>query len=223
MAATILGISGSPIAESNTDRTIREILEHTELDYDIIKLSNMHLEPCRACQGCTEENSCRIMDNGRVLAERFAKAKGFVLGGYTSYGSLDSRTKMFMERMYCLRHVRSMNKGKFGVTVLTTAGDRNHDADIARRQIEMWMEEEEMHNLGSVVVSGAGPCVRCGHEQCVSKSRQPGTAPMAIEDSAVPELGEAQFITLEPTVLTHAAELGRALREAVLSGVKASV
>ena len=123
MAATVLGISSSPVPESNTDRAVREILEHCELDYQFIKLSSLALEPCRACQGCTEDNSCRIHDNGRVLAEQFAQARAFVLGGYTSYGSLDSRTKIFMERMYCLRHLRSRNKGKLGISVLTTSND----------------------------------------------------------------------------------------------------
>lgn len=206
--------------ESNTDRAIKEILEHTGLDYDLIKLSNMHLEPCRACSGCNDDNSCRIMDNGRVLAERFAKVRGFVVGGYTSYGSLDSRTKMWMERMYCLRHVRSMNKGKFGVIVLTTAGHDDHDADMARRQIEMWMDEEGMVCLGSMVVSGSGPCVRCGNQRCISRVRQPGTAPLAeVSDPNLSpgDLGAAQMIALEPTVLTRAAELGQKLRDAVLA------
>ncbi len=37
MAARILGISGSPIPDSNTDRAIKRILEHTGLDSEFIK------------------------------------------------------------------------------------------------------------------------------------------------------------------------------------------
>jgi multimeric flavodoxin WrbA len=216
MAAVIMGISGSPVVESNTDRAVREILDHSGLDYDFIKLSNLHIEPCRACQGCTESNSCTIQDNGRVLAEKFAQVKGFVLGGYTSYGSLDSRTKMFMERMYCLRHVRSRNKGKVGVVVLTTAGEHDEHADLARKQAEYWMQEEGIRNLGTLVLHGSGPCVRCGNEQCITQNnRVPGTAPLV--DAAGFEL-----LKLEPTAMTRAAELGMLLRDAVQETAAAS-
>lgn len=211
MATTVLGISGSPVLQSNTDVAVREILEHCDQDYDFIKLSAMHLEPCRACQGCTEDNSCKVYDNGRLLAEQFAQAKAFVLGGYTSYGSLDSRTKMFMERMYCLRHLRSRNRGKFGITVLTTSDDPNAEAssELAQKQLDLWMESEGIIPLGSLVLRGKTPCLRCGHEKCLSTPRVPGTMP----------LSESPFeeVHLEPTIMTHAAELGMKLREALQS------
>ena len=207
MAATILGISGSPVLESNTDRAVREILEHTGLDFDFIKLSNMHLEPCRACMGCADDNSCKIYDNGRLLAERFAEASAFVIGGYSSYGSLDSRTKMFMERMFCLRHVRSKNRGKAGVCVITAEANAG-EADLLQKQFALWMEAEEMVNLGALIVPGDTACIRCGHtRQCVttehgSPLRAPAT--MSLENA-----------TLEPTIMTSAAELGMKLREAI--------
>lgn len=209
MAATVLGISGSPVPQSNTDRAIREILEQSGLDHEFFKLSSMHLEPCRACQGCTEDNSCKVYDNGRVLAEQFARAKAFVLGGYTSYGSLDSRTKMFMERMYCLRHLRSRNRGKLGVTVLTTSDepDAESSAALAQKQLDLWMEAEGIIPLGAIVIRGKTPCLRCGHEQCLSARRTPGTMPLS--ESALEQ------VPLEPTIMTRAAELGIKLRDAV--------
>ncbi len=207
MAATILGISGSPVVESNTDRAIREILEHTGLDYEFIKLSNFHLEPCRACLGCTDDNSCQIYDNGRLLAEKFASAKGFVIGGYSSYGSLDSRTKMFMERMFCLRHVRSKNRGKVGVCVITAESDTG-EVDLLQQQFNLWMDAEEITNLGTLVVPGDTSCIRCGHtRQCVTP--EPG---ISLQAASAIALHEAR---LEPTVMASAAELGAKLRDAV--------
>ena len=208
MAASILGISGSPVLESNTDRAVREILEHSGLDYDFIKLSNMHLEPCRACTGCSDDNSCKIYDNGRILAEQFAAARGFVIGGYSSYGSLDSRTKMFMERMFCLSHVRSKNRGKAGVCVITSEAGGD-ETDMLQRQFGSWMKAEQMVNLGSLIVPGDTACIRCGHaNQCASL--EPGE-----QLRRAPATMSLQDMKLEPTIMTSAADLAIKLREAV--------
>jgi multimeric flavodoxin WrbA len=209
MAAVIMGISGSPIEESNTDRALREILERTGLEYEFIKLSRFSIEPCRACLGCTDDNSCRIYDNGRALAERFARMKGFVIGGYSTYGSLDSRTKTFMERMYCLRHIRSKNKGKLGIAVVTTDAAAA-EAGLVEKQFSLWMEQEGIRNLGALVVPGNNSCIRCGHsKQCISLDRQKTMGP-----AESIRLEKAQ---LQPTVMTRAAELAIKLRDAVLA------
>ena len=121
MSAQILGISGSPIPESNTDRAVKHILELTGLRTEFVKLSGLSLEPCRAGLGCASGNRCVVSDDGPAVAEKFAAARGFVLGGFTPYSSLDARSKAFMERMYCLRHRRMGNAGKAGVAVITAA------------------------------------------------------------------------------------------------------
>jgi multimeric flavodoxin WrbA len=99
MAAEVLGISGSPIPDSNTDRAVKCALEATGLSTDFVKLSDLRMEPCRACLGCKDTNKCVVEDDAQALAEKFRTAKAFVLGAYTPYSSLDARTKMFMERM----------------------------------------------------------------------------------------------------------------------------
>lgn len=168
MAATILGISGSPILGSNTDRAVRFILESTGLPAEFIKLSDLSFEPCRACLGCVKTNECVVKDDAQVLAHKFHEARAFVLGGYTPYSSLDARTKAFMERMYCLRHLTGLNRGKIGVSVVTTACQPGVQgmppaAETASSQIAFWMMEEGMVNLGSMIILGNVPCIRCGN------------------------------------------------------------
>jgi multimeric flavodoxin WrbA len=172
MNASILGISGSPIPDSNTDRAIRFILEESGLDYEFVKLTDYAIEPCRACLGCLETNQCVVKDDGRLLAEKFRMARGFVLGGYTPYSSLDARTKTFMERMYCLRHKTGLNRGKAGAAVITSACAPDNPqlppaVQTARSQIAFWMMEEGIENLGTLAIMGNVPCIRCGYgDQC---------------------------------------------------------
>ena len=73
MAAQVLGISGSPIANSNTDRAVQYVLQHTGLETEFVKLSDLKIEPCRACLGCKDSNECVVQDDGRAVSRTAGK------------------------------------------------------------------------------------------------------------------------------------------------------
>jgi len=216
MAAQVLGISGSPIPNSNTDRAVQLILEHTGLETEFVKLSTVQLEACRACLGCVETNRCVVEDDGPALAEKFRAATGFVLGGFTPYSSLDARTKAFMERMYCLRHQTGLNRGKLGVSVITTACPPGMEglppaAETAAGQIAVWMMEEGMTDVGSLILLGNVPCIRCGHgDQC----EMSGIRMLGGPDGTVESVG-VQTLEGDAELLGTAQQLGRKLGDAV--------
>ncbi len=218
MAVQVLGISGSPIRNSNTDRTIRRVLEATGLEWDFIKLSDFHLDPCRACLGCVRTNTCILGDDGAGIAEKFKLVKAFVLGGFTPYSSLDARTKTFMERMYCLRHLKGYNRGKHGALVLTTACEPGKEglppaAEIATSQVAYWMMEEGMHFVGHMVVTGNVPCIKCGFGDTCDMS---AIKMLHGADATVADVG-VQRIEEDRDNLNRARELGQHLRESVLT------
>ncbi len=217
MKVQVLGISGSPIPESNTDRAVKQILEHTGLATEFVKLSELQFSPCRACLGCVRTNECVIDDDARELAHRFRDVPAFVLGAFTPYSSLDARTKAFMERMYCLRHRAGGNQGKAGVSVITTAcppGVENLPpaAETAASQIAFWMMEEGMENLGSMVVLGNVPCIRCGYGDTCPVS---GIKMIHGPDATVESVGVKTF-EQDEALGQYARELGEKLRAAVL-------
>ncbi len=100
----VLGVSGSPIANSNTDRALKAVLEATGLETEFVKLIDYTVAPCKACLGCVKTNRCVIKDDGIMLAEKAKAADALVIAGFTPYSTLDSRTKAFIERLYPLRH-----------------------------------------------------------------------------------------------------------------------
>lgn len=102
MKAKVLGISGSPIKNSNTDRVIQSVLTHTNLAAEFIKLSKLTVQPCIACLGCTKDNVCKVQDDFQILAEKVKGADAIVVGGYPPYGSIDAFTKAFLERLFSL-------------------------------------------------------------------------------------------------------------------------
>ena len=218
MSVQVLGISGSPIRDSNTDRAVKRILEETGLRTQFVKLSQLEFEPCRACLGCVNSNRCVVADDARELAEEFHDAPAFVLGAFTPYSSLDARTKAFMERMYCHRHRVGGNSGKVGVSVITTAcrpgaPDLPAAAETAASQIAFWMREEGMENLGSMVVHGNVPCIRCGRGDACPMS---GVKMLFGPEATVESVGVNTFEE-DQSLLQTAKELGEKVRRAVLS------
>jgi multimeric flavodoxin WrbA len=65
----VIGVSGSPISNSNTDRAVQAVLEATGLETEFIKLFGHTVAPCKACLGCLKTSRCVIQDDGVDLAE----------------------------------------------------------------------------------------------------------------------------------------------------------
>ena len=63
MRPQIIGISGSPIKNSNTDRLIQAVLESSGLSFEFVKLSKISVRPCMACLGCKKDNICKVKDD----------------------------------------------------------------------------------------------------------------------------------------------------------------
>ncbi|MDR9502514.1 MAG: flavodoxin family protein [Desulfurivibrionaceae bacterium] len=176
MRIKILGISGSPIENSNTDRALQIALEATGYQTEFIKLSDYTVGPCNGCLGCTKTNRCVIKDDGIMLTEKAYKANALIIAGWTPYASIDSRTKAFMERLYALRHRHGLMHGKPGAAIVTSTIPEGLEGmalagDLGIGAIENHMRAEGMHFVGGVKVAGNVPCIHCGDDrQCAHSS-----------------------------------------------------
>ena len=135
MQPQILGISGSPIKNSNTDCLIQAVLESSGLKSEFVKLSKVHVRPCIACLGCKKDNICKVKDDFPKLAEKVRNAGAVVVGGYSPYGAVDGFTKAFLERLFSLRHQNGLNRGKLAVVVATGIGRGAPGLEEASNQI----------------------------------------------------------------------------------------
>ena len=161
MGIDVLGISGSPVNKSNTDRVVNAILEATGCRTEFVKLSRINVRPCLGCKRCVPDNVCRVEDDFPALSEMIQGAGAVVIGGYTPYGQIDGFTKALLERFWSLRHVNSLLRGKLCATVLTClvpelAGPTNQA--LATELVNY----EHMELLGQVTVPGNLPCLTCG-------------------------------------------------------------
>ncbi len=168
----VLGVSGSPIKNSNTDQALQCALAATGLATEFIKLKEYTVAPCQACLGCVKTNRCVIEDDGIMLAEKAREADALIIAGFTPYSSLDARTKAFIERLYPLRHNHGFMAGKPGGAIITCAVPPGAEmlppaCDFGINAIKFYMMEEGMEFMGEVRVNGNVPCIKCGHgDEC---------------------------------------------------------
>ena len=191
----VLGVSGSPITNSNTDRALRLALASTGLETEFIKLKDYTVAPCQACLGCVKTNRCVIEDDGIQLAEKAREADALIIAGFTPYSSLDARSKAFIERLYPLRHRNGYMAGKPGGAIITCAIPAGSEmlppaCDFGINAIKFYMMEEGMDFAGEVRVYGNVPCIRCGHgDEC----RMTGITMIYGPDATVASVGVKSF------------------------------
>ena len=173
MQPQILGISGSPIKNSNTDRLVQAVLESSGLKSEFIKLSKINVRPCIACLGCKKDNICKVKDDFPELAEKVRHAGAVVVGGYSPYGMVDGFTKAFLERLFSLRHQNGLNRGKLAVVVATGIGRGAPGLEETSSQITHALTLEGMEVLSQLKVTGNPECMVCGFGQTCPMSALP--------------------------------------------------
>jgi multimeric flavodoxin WrbA len=156
----IIGISGSPVPNSNTDRLIKHILQKSNLESAFIKLSDINIGPCRACKRCVKDNICKIADDFPAVAEKLLKAEALVLGVYTPYGMIDAWTKSFLERLWSMRHIHGQNQGKICITVASGLSAETRTSVLRSLAVELRMEKTR--HIAELQIEGNVPCLTCG-------------------------------------------------------------
>jgi hypothetical protein len=166
MSAKVLGISGSPVKNSNTDRLVNSILVATGLEWEFVKLSRIMVRPCFACKQCVPDNICKVKDDFQELAERIKSADALIIGAYTPYGQIDGFTKALLERFWSLRHVNNLLRGKLCATVLAGLDPRVLD-NVNQALAAEIRDYERMELVGQLTVHGNLPCLTCGEgDEC---------------------------------------------------------
>ena len=212
----ILGISGSPIADSNTDRAVKAVLTASGIDHEFHKLSEYTVSPCNACLGCVKTNRCVIKDDGNFFVELVKEADALVIGGFTPYSTLDSRTKAFLERMYPLRHNHGLLKGKPGASVISSCVPENAEGlppagMLGANAVQFFMMEEGMNYLGNVDLKGNVPCLTCGNGDSCSMT---GITLLYGPGATTASVGLRAF-EKQPEAVASAQEIGLGIKAAL--------
>lgn len=204
--AKLLGFSGSPKPNSNTDQAVLKILEESGAEYEFIKLSKLRVGPCHACRACVNDNICKVKDDFQEISKKMQEADGFVFGTYTPYSMIDAFTKSLFERMWSMRHNKALNRGKLCVSVVTSMVD--WIANPVHEGIQRENMIEDLIYVGGLTIKGNVPCITCGSGHTCIKSN-------ALEALNGNPDGSHLFVKFEDQkeVYEKAIELGHVLKE----------
>ena len=109
----ILGINGSHRKNENTFKALTEALHASNADAEIVQISDLHVEPCRACfEVCSKEPyTCVQNDDLHSLYQKMVRADGLILASpLYSPVLVPSRLATFMERLSCVYFFESMRR-----------------------------------------------------------------------------------------------------------------
>jgi len=209
----ILGISGSTRKDeqSGTLALVREVLEATGCDYELVSLRGKTIGGCIACLGCVKTNVCVVNDDLKPLRDKIAEADAYVIGAPNFYTGLNGVTHAFLERWYQFRHQTGDTLwGKLAVAVGVGGGKGQPPTD----EIEKFMLYSFIETVDKVAAQGAASCFTCGYgETCkVGVPLMLFGEGVKITDDMIPQVGK------QPEVLEAARAAGRKLGERLRSG-----
>jgi len=156
----IVGISGSPIIDGNTDRMVKSILVQSGRDHIFINLSTLKFDPCRACAHlCAKTNLCPLEDDLEPYFEPIRDAEAIVLGTSTNGGNMTAWMFSFLSRLWCFHHVKTLMRGKPAVLVATGLFSMSEGMVIPKLHDSI----RGMNVLGHLFfASRIPPCYKCG-------------------------------------------------------------
>jgi len=159
----VLGICGSARKEGNTGILVKEILDATEANSELIWLSEANVNFCHGCFRCVMEGGkCWQQDGMQKLYKDLLSTKAIVIGSPTYYEDVSGLIKNMMDRCIALSYLGIGKKadldfhgwkplaGKPGAIAVTVAGA---GAERAEDTIKRYMNYSEIDIVGSIAVA----------------------------------------------------------------------
>jgi len=152
----IVGISGSPRKNGNTEILVKEALKGVEeegLKTEFISLAGKNINYCLGCpKSECKEGVCKIKDDMQEFYELLPKVDGIILGSPVYYTGPTGLIKNFIDRLRCLIRPTKKLKGKVG-GVIVVGGRSGHS-------ITEFILLDSMCGSHEMILPG-GVCMEC--------------------------------------------------------------
>ncbi|HID06932.1 MAG TPA: flavodoxin family protein [Armatimonadetes bacterium] len=134
----VLGVSGSPRRDGNTDIAVREALrllqERTGVRFEFVRIADLNILPCQGCRKCMQLGHCAIReDDFEDLMRKFFDADLYVLGAPVYWLGPPGVMKNFIDRThgYYLDHTILRGKNAALISIATASGFEPHEQVMA--------------------------------------------------------------------------------------------
>ncbi len=134
----VLGISGSPRRDGNSEQLIREFIRGAEASghkTELIILSELKVAPCTSCGSCQKNGKCVIIDGMQSMHEKLLQADCVVFASPIYFGGVSAQLKSFIDRCQALwsrkfilkKALISPDRGKRSGYFISTAGTKDYN------------------------------------------------------------------------------------------------
>jgi multimeric flavodoxin WrbA len=136
----VLGISGTPRKNGNSDILLQHALhpfEEAGWEVRLLRLSELTVKPCLACELCTIHGSCAIDDDMHLFYNAFRWCDTLIVATPTYSRNVSAQLLAVMDRHYGVREERPL-AGKPGGAIAVGRGTCGGQT-IAINAIYTWM------------------------------------------------------------------------------------
>ena len=134
----VLGISGSPRRNGNTELLIREFMRGTESGghkTELIILSELKISPCTSCGSCQKNGKCIIIDDMQLMHKKLLEVDCIVFASPIYFCGVSAQLKSFIDRCQTLwsrkfilkQALISPDRGKRSGYFISTAGAKDYN------------------------------------------------------------------------------------------------
>jgi len=124
----VLGISGSPRKDGNTDilvkRALTVISEHKSVSTEFLRVADHNIKHCEGCRKCMKIGECAIKDDDfSLVLDKLMKADLIVIGAPVYWNSPPGVMKDFIDRTHGFyTDLRRLAGKKVGIISVATEG-----------------------------------------------------------------------------------------------------
>ena len=204
----VIAFSGSPIKGGNIEKGIAAVVEASGLSAEVVRLYDLNIKICVGCKKCADTNRCVFKDDLNPVLDKIEEAQALIFSGYPSFGSVNAMTKVFIEKLWPLRHNHMLTRGKVGASVICGIGSQEN---LEKYFDHYFREYLRTDYLGSLALPGNPPCMTCGYGEVCDYSgflRLYGPGAKVTPD-------KFQDVSRNASSLARAVELGQAIGRAV--------
>lgn len=161
-----IGISSSGRKKAYSKIIVKDILNASGLEFEMIHLAELNIRGCLGCLKCAGDNLCVQKDDFQMVVDKINEADALVFGGANYYGMLNAIGHAFWERTFALRHREVF---PFAGKLAIAAGlNRDKEKQQATAFIEQMMHSNKMAVIATFTDSGHQQCYDCGYgHDCV--------------------------------------------------------
>jgi multimeric flavodoxin WrbA len=140
----VLALNGSPRKKGNTETLLRAVLKGVEAaggEIELVRLYDLHIQPCIGCGGCDNTGKCVLEDDMQELYPKILASQRVILASPIYFYGITAQAKAFVDRCQALwnRKRLQIEKGEwhndptrkgFLVAVAATHGERVFEGAI---------------------------------------------------------------------------------------------